>query len=159
MFRELMQHSGVTSVSAVGTYSLSFQSNQFETHVFANFRAGHVFYQVCLGSGPRGTLIPKKMMGVVSSFLSLFESHSSCVCLVDCPDRLTTCFNTSLPGNLRPTSVNSFGTNELERCLALPTSRILERQDYRTILDFNLMKLRTALGRDWLQSLLTLHKV
>ena len=158
MFRELMQHS-VTSVSAVGTYSLSFQSNQFETQVFANFWAGHVFYQVCLGSGPRGTLIPKKMMGVVSSFLSLFENHPSCVCLVDCPDRLTTCFKTSLPGSLRPTSVNGFGTNELERCLSLPTSRILERHDYRTILDFLLMKLRTALDRDWLQSLPTLHKV
>ena len=124
-----------------------FPSNQFETQVFANFWAGHVFYQVCLGSGPRGTLIPKKMMGVVSSFLSLFENHPSCVCLVDCPDRLTTCFKTFLPGSLRPTSVNGFGTNELERCLSLPTSRILERHDYRTILDFLLMKLRTALER------------
>ena len=158
MFRELLQHC-VTSNSGNETYSLSFQNNQFETHIFLNFWTGNVFYQVCLGTGPRGTLVPKKMMGVVASFLSLFDVHPSCICLIDCPESLNSCFKASLPGCLRPTSVNGFGPSESERCLSLPTSRILERHDYRTILDFLLMKLRTALDRDWLQSLPTLHKV
>ena len=125
-----------------GTYSLSFQSNQFETHIFLRFWAGNVFYQICLETGPRGTLIPKKMIGLIASFLSLFESHPSCFCLVDCQDGLlNSCFQTSLPGRLRPTSVNGFCPNELKRCLFLPTPWILEKHDYRTKLDFLLMKL------------------
>ena len=158
MFRELLQHC-VTSISGNETCSLSFQSDQLETHIFLNFWAGTVFYQVCLGTGPRGTLVPKKMMGLTASFMSLFDKHPSCICLTDCPDRLNSCLKSSPPGRLRPSSVNGFGPNELERCLSLPTSRILERHDYRTILDFILMKLQTALDRDWLQSLPTLHKV
>ena len=158
MYRELLSY-GVTSITTSGSYSLSFQSNQFTTHVFVNFWPGNVFYQICFGTGPRGTFIPKRIINFIASFLSLFESSISCVSLVNCPDRLNSSLKTSLPGKYRVTSVNGFGQNELERCLALPTSRILERHDYRTILDFLLMKLRTALDRDWLQSLPTLHKV
>ena len=158
MFRELLQHC-VTSISGNETFSLSFQSDQFETHIFLTIWAGNVFYQVCLGTGPRGTLVPKKMMGFIASFLSLFDKHPTCICLIDCPDRLNSCLESSLPGRLRSTSVNGFSPNMLERCLFLPTSRILERHDYRTILDFLLRKLRPALDRDWLQSLPTLHKV
>ena len=117
------------------------------------------FYQICLGTGPRGTLIPKKIINFIASFLSIFESSISCVSLVNCPDRLNSSLKTSLLGRYRVTSVNGFGQNELERCLALPTSKILERHNHRTILDFLLMKLRTALDRVWLQSLPTLHKV
>ena len=49
--------------------------------------------------------------------------------------------------------------NDFERCLATPTAQIIERHDFRTILDFLLMKLRTALNKDWLQSVPILHKV
>ena len=118
-----------------------------------------MFYQICLGAGPRGTLIPKRMMGTFAAFLGFFDSPPSCVCLVDCPEKLCTCLKTSLPGKLKSASVNGFNQAELERCLSIPKSRILDRHDYRTILDFLLMKLRTALDRDWLQSLPTLHKV
>ena len=55
--------------------------------------------------------------------------------------------------------VTGFGPTELEKCLAMPTSRILERHDFRTIFDFLLMKLRTALDQEWLQSVPGLHKV
>ena len=47
---------------------------------------------------------------------------------------------------------------EFEKSLALPAAQIFECHVYRTILDFFLLKLRTALDRDWLQSLPILHK-
>ena len=158
MYRELMSYS-TSSITASETYSLSFQCSQFKTHIFLNFWSGNVFYQICLGAGPRGILIPKRLMGTISAFLGLFDSPPSCVCLVDCPEKLCTCLKTSLPGKLNSASVNGFNQAELERCLSIPTSRVLERHDYRTILECLLMKLRTALDRDWLQSLPTLHKV
>ena len=158
MYRELLSYCA-SSITVSETDSLSFQCSQFKTHIFLNFWSGNVFYQICLGAGPRGTLIPKRMMGTIAAFLGLFDSPPSCVCLVDCPEKLCTCLKTSLPGKLNSASVNVFNQAELARCLSFPTSRILEGHDYRTILDFLLMKLRTALERDLLQSLPTLHKV
>ena len=154
MYREMLSYSA-SSITASETYSLLFQCSQFKTLIFLNFWSGNVFYQICLGTGPRGTLIPKRMMGTVAAFLGLFDSPPFCVCLVDCPEKLCTCLKTSLPRKLKSASVDEFNQAELEQCLSIPTSRILERHDYRTIL----MKLRTALDRDWLQSLPTLHKV
>ena len=46
-----------------------------------------------------------------------------------------------------------------ETSLSLPTAQKIKRHDCCTILSFLRMKLRTALDRDWLQSLPTLHKV
>ena len=105
-----------------------------------------------MGTGPRGLYLPKKIFMLISSFLSLLENPPSCVCIYDT-------LATSLPGGRRPTVAHAFGPLELEKSLALPTSRILERHDFRTILDFLLMKLRTAMDREWLQSLPELYKV
>ena len=62
-------------------------------------------------------------------------------------ERLGASLVTSLPGK-KPVVVNGFGHMELEKCLAMTTSRIRERHDFRTILDFLLMKLRTALDQE-----------
>ena len=149
----------VTSISVSGSYSLSVQHTSTHNYVYVNFWSGSVYYQICLGSGTRGLLIPKKILIVISSFVTLFESVPSCITLIDCSARLEACLLSSLPGQKLPSAPCSFGTTVFERCLALPTSNILERHDFRTILDFLLMKLRTALDRDWVHSLPVLHKV
>ena len=74
-------------------------------------------------------------------------------------EKLNSCLSSELPGRQRPCIVNNFGPEKFERCLALPTAKIIERHDFRTIVDFLLMKLRTALDKNWLQSLPLLHKV
>ena len=64
-----------------------------------------------------------------------------------------------LLGKQQPVNVNTFNPAEFEQSLLIPTSQIIERHDYRTILDFLLIKLRTALDRDWLKKLPLLHNV
>ena len=61
----------------------------------------------------------------------------------------------------RPAAVQSFGPLQLEKSLAVPKSRTLERHNFLalTILNFLLMNLRTAMDREWLQSLPALYKV
>ena len=140
-------------------FSLSFQCSHTSTEAYINFWSGNVSHQVCFGSGPRGLLVPKRILTVTSSFLSLFEKAPSCICVIDCPGRLDNSLTSALPGNLRPYTINSFEPKELQRCLFLPTSRILERHAFRSILDYLLMKLRTALDREWLLALAILHKV
>ena len=158
MFRELLNYS-VTAISTSDSYSLLLLNSPTSIELFVNFWSGSVYHQVCLGSGPRGLLIPKRILSVITAFVSLFEKPPSYVGLIGSPDRLETCLVNSLPGKLRPTAVSGFRPNDLEKSLSLPTSKILERHDFRSILDYLLMKLRTALDREWLQSLPILHKV
>ena len=158
MFRELIDYS-VTACASSGIYSLSLEKIPTNDLVIVSFWSGNVLHRICLGTGPRGLLIPKKILGLVASFITLFESPPNCVCLVGMGDKLNKCLTSTLPGTKRPNLAHSFGPNDFEKCLAGPTVKIIERHDFRSILDFLLMKLRTALDRDWLQSLPLLHKV
>ena len=156
MFRELIDYC-VTACASSGIYSLSLEKTPNDL-VIVSFWSGNVLHRISLGTGPRGLLIPKKIFGLVASFITLFESPPSCVCLVGMGDKLNQCLTSTLPGTKRSNLVHSFGPNDFEKCLPGPTVNIIERHDFRSILDFLLMKLRTTLDRDWLQSL-PLHKV
>ena len=72
--------------------------------MYINVWSGSMFYQICLGSGPRGLLIPTKILAVISSFFFLFESAPSCIILIDCSARLETCILSSLPGQRSPSA-------------------------------------------------------
>ena len=158
MFRELMDYC-VRSISSSGHYSLAVQHTPIATYNILCFWSENVLHRVCNGGARRGLLLPRKILSLVSSFLSLFETAPNCVSLIGFGNKLNDCLSSCLPGLKPPSIVNSFGPNEFERTLAVPTARIIERHDCRSILDFLLMKLRTALDKDWLQKLPLLHKV
>ena len=149
----------MTVCASSGIYWLSLERTPTNDLVIISLWSGNVLHRVCLGTGNRGLLIPKKVLGLVSSFTTLFESPPNCVCLVRMCDKLNQCFTSALPGTKRPNLAHSFGPSEFEKSLIAPIVNIIERHDFRSILDFLLMKLRTALDRDWLQSLPLLHKV
>ena len=69
------------------------------------------------------------------------------------------CLSYCLSGKQQPANAGTFNPEEFEQCLSIPTAQIIELYDYRTILGFLLMKLRTELDRDWLKKLPLLHKV
>ena len=123
------------------------------TYVNIGFWSGNVLHHVCLGSAPRGMLLPRKILVLISSFISLFETPPACVSLINFDEKMSHCLSNCLPGDHQPSVVRTYGPEEFEKSLGLPTSQIIERHDYRTILDFLLMKLRTALDKDWLQKL------
>ena len=158
MFRELVNYC-VTHIGSSQNYSLSLYRTPTKTLLFISFWSGNVYQRVCIGAGPRGVLVPRKLLDLLSSFITLFEAPPTWVTLIDMCERLNVSLTATLPGSFRPSTVNSFGPNEFEKYLSLPTARIIERHDFRTIIDFLLTKLRTALDRDWLQSLPLLHKV
>ena len=96
---------------------------------------------------------------LLASFLSLFDVAPPCIAFIGVEEKLSDCLQNSLPGTKKPFSVKTYEPVEFESSLASPTAQIIERHDFRTILDFLLMKMRTALDRDWVQNLPTLHKV
>ena len=158
MFRELMGYC-VAAISSSEHYSLALQHTTTATFVILNFWSGNVLHRVCLGSAPRGMLLPRKILSLVSSFLSLFDTVPTCISLIDIGEKLSECSAPSLPGKQQPTVICTFGIEEFEKSLAMPTAQIIERHDFRTIIDFLLMKLRTALDREWLRKIPLLHKV
>ena len=145
----------VRSISSSGHYSLAVQHTPVATYIILCFWSENVLHRVCIG----GMLLPRKILPLVSSFLSLFETALSCVSLVGFGDKLNDCLFSCSPGPKSPSIVSSFGPSEFERTLAVPTAQIIERHDFRTILSFLLMKIRTALDKDWLQKLPLLHRV
>ena len=99
------------------------------------------------------------MLELVSCFYSLFETVPSCVAVKDFSEKLSSSLPCVMPALKKPSKVNTFGPTELESCLSLPSSQILDRYDFRSILDYLLLKLRSGLDNDWLQNLPVLHKV
>ena len=158
LFRELMAYC-VTMVNSSGFYSLALQHTPTASFIILNFWSGNVFHRVCLGSTPRGMLLPHRILNFISSFLCLFETFPTCVAVINVGDKLGDCLSTCLPGKQQPANIRTFNPEEFERSLSVPTAQIIERHDFRTILDFLLMKLRTALDMDWLKKLPLLHKV
>ena len=55
--------------------------------------------------------------------------------------------------------VPNFSYEELYKTLAGPTIKILDRNDFRSVIKFLLMKLHSALDSDWLSNLPELRKV
>ena len=149
----------MTSISFSGVYSLILQHDPTHVHLFVCFWTGNVLYRVCIGTGPRGVLIPRRILDLISSLLSLLEQPPSCISVPGGGDKLGNSLASTLPGTRRPKIVKTYGPGDFEKSLEKPTAQIIERHDFRSILDYLLMKLRTALDRDWLHSLPTLHKV
>ena len=112
MFRELVSHC-VSMITTSGHYSLAMQHTSTVSFVMLCFWAGNVYHRVCLGGAPRGLLLPRKVITLVSSFLSLFETYPTCVALIDFDDKLSDCLTASLPGSHHPTIVHTFGPRSL----------------------------------------------
>ena len=104
-------------------------------------------------------LLPRKILSLIPSFLRFFDTPPSCINPIGVGAKLDDCFISSLTGTKRPSNVNPLGPNVFENSLALPTAQLTERRDFRTILDFLLMTLKTALDKDWIQNLPILQKV
>ena len=149
----------VKAISSSGHYFLAVQHSNTATFVILCFWSENVIHRICIGGAPRGMLLLRKILSLVASFLSLFETAPTCVSLIGFGNKLKDCLTSSLPGVKALSIVISFGPAEFERSVATPTVQIIQHHDFRTILDFLLMKLRTALDREWLQNLTQLHKV
>ena len=88
MFRELISYC-ITHITSSGNYSLVLQRSPTHSFLFLSFWSGNIFQQVCIGTGPRGVLVPKKILILISSLLSLFESPPNCISLVDMEEKLS----------------------------------------------------------------------
>ena len=135
----------VKTISSTGYYSLAVQDTTTATYIILCFRSENVLHRVCISGARRVILLPRKIFSLIASFLGIVATMPTCVTLVGFDDKLKECLTSSLPGVRPPSVVNSYGPTEFERSLITPTVQIIKRHGFRTLLDFLLKKLRTAL--------------
>ena len=158
MFHVLVRYS-VCSIETADFFSFEIKGFPVETHLFLNFWNENAFHSVCIGVFPRSISIPKSLLKCIAAFLSLFLDQPSCLALIGFGDRI---FQSVKNHFNKPHLVNhcpTFSQEDLDKCLSIPSAKILDRYDYRSILDFLLLKLRLAQDHDWLLNLPDLHKV
>ena len=158
MFHVLIRYS-VCSIEGSDFFSFEVKDLSTETQLFLSFWSENAYHNICIGTFPRSLSIPKSLLRCVAAFLSLFLDQPSCLALIGFGDRLFQ----SVRGQFKnPQLVNrcpTFLPRDLDKCLSMPSSKILDRYDYRSILDFLLLKLRLARDHDWLLNLPELHQV
>ena len=157
MFHVLIRYS-VCSFESSEFFSFQVKDLPTETQLFLSFWSENAYHCICIGTFPKSLSIPKSLLRSVAAFLALFLNQPSCLALIGFGDRLFQ----SVRGHFEnPQLLNrcpTFLPKDLDKCLSMPSSKILDGYDYRSILDFLLLWLGLARDHDWLLNLPELHQ-
>ena len=158
MFRTLLSYS-TTSIGQSGQFSLKVNSTFDDMQVFLIFWSRNVLNQLLLAEVPNVLFTPKWILQVVCSFLAVFPAIPPLHSLSGFHGRTSKSLVTELVQTPAVCIVPTFSFEDLDKALAGLTVKILDRYDYHSVLQFLLMKLRTASGSEWLNDLPELRKV
>ena len=158
MFRTLLSYS-TTSIGQSGQFSLKVNSSFDNVQVFLIFWSGNVLNQLLLTEVPNVLFTPKWILQNVCSFLAVFPAIPPLLSLSGFDSRTSKSLVTELFQAPAVCIVPTFSFEDLDKALAGPTVKILDRYGYHSVLQFLLMKLRTASGSVWLIDLPELRKV
>ena len=158
MFRGLLFYS-IVSISQSEQCSLQLQTLDGCFRVVITFWTGKVFNYFCLAEFPDAQLSAEKALQVVSAYLSVPSKPPPVYSLLGFDARSSKTLTVELNQIPSICVVPTFGHCDLYKVLAGPTVKILDRFDYHRILQFLLMKLKTALEAVWLNNNPELRKV
>ena len=158
MFRELLSYC-INSIESSGSYSLRLAFTAQETRLFVNFWSGNSLHSMCLAVLPGRLTNQSALIPIISSFFALLDKEVHLLFLSGFSRRLAWTISRVLPQHKRICSTPKFSPEDLEDLLLVPTVQILDRLDFRSVLDFLLLRLRSACGSSWLSSLPNFEKV
>ena len=158
MFPELLRYSA-TSIGQRGLCSLQFSSSTKVAQVNLAFWSGNVYNSLCLSEFPNSLQTAPKVLDAFSSFLAVTSNPPTVFSLLGFDGRVSKTLTTELDQSTPICIVATFGYEDLYKMLTGPCIKILDRYDIHSVLQFLLMKLRTALGSAWLNNLQDLREV
>ena len=158
MFRELLSYC-VNSIETSKSYSLRITSCSNETKLSVNFWVGNSLHSMCIAVYPSRTNSPAVFIPPISGFLALLHEDVQLQFVTGFTQRFTCSLSRILPQHQRICSVPKFDAEDLESALLVPSVQILDRFDFRSVLDFLIMRLRSAIGSTWLTALPDFQKV
>ena len=113
----------------------------------------------CLSEFPNSLQTAPKVLDAISSFLVVTSNPPTVFSLFGFDGRVSKTLTTELNQSTPICIVATFGYEDFYKMLAGPCIKILDRYDIHSVLQFLLMKLRTALGSAWLNNLQDLREV
>ena len=152
MFRELLSYC-VTSIEASGSFSLRLAVLSNETILFINFWAGNSLHSLCFAVFPGRMTNSTALINPVSSLLALLDKDVQILFMSGFTRRFVWSISRVLPQRRRILATPRFDADDLESVLLVPSVQLLDRFDFRSVLDFLLMRLRSACGSSWLSVL------
>ena len=158
MFRELLSHY-ITSVEASNSNSLRFTSLPTETTLIINFWSVNSLHSMCLAVFPGRMCTPSDLFPPISNLLALLDKDAQLLFVSGFTQRFIWVVSRVLPQHKRVCQVHKFDEEDLEQVLLMPTVQILDRFDFRSVLDFLMVRLRSACGSLWLTALPEFQKV
>ena len=100
----------------------------------------------------RAIMPPGYLLSLLSGFFALVEKDVHLLFLTGFDPRITWTVSRALPQRRRICSTPKFDAEDLERTMLDPSVQILDRFDFRSLLDFLLMQLRSACDSSWMSS-------
>ena len=158
MFRELLHYS-TQSISQSGYCSLQLHSAPRSAQLVLVFWSENVYNCLYLAEFSSSLLEAKKALEVLNCFLAIPSKPPIIHSLIGFDGRTVKSLVTELSQIPPACVVPTFSHEDLYKILAGPTVRILDRYDLHSVLQFLLMKLRTALDLAWVNNLPELRKV
>ena len=152
MFRELLSFY-LTSVEASGSFSLRLAVLSNETRLFINFWAGNSLHSLCIAVFPGRMTNSTALINPVRSFLALLDRDVQILFMSGFTRRFVWAISRVLPQRRRICATPRFDADDLESALLVPSVQLLDQFDVLSVLDFLLMRLRSACGSSWLSAL------
>ena len=137
-----------------------------------NFELNNTIHSLSWSSGPEtssigfcwlnlqtASLRPKEILQTISSFLAIFQTVPPLYSVMGFDGRSTKTISAELVQAPNVCVIPTFSFEDLDKVLAGPAIKIFDRYDHHSVLQFLLMKLRSATGSVWLNDLPELRKV
>ena len=144
MFHERLRYSA-TSLGQRGLCSLQFSSSTKVAQVNLAFWSGNVHNSLCLSEFPNNLQTAPNVLDFISSFLAVTSNPPTVFSMLGFDGRVSKTLTTELDQSIPICIVATFGYEDLYKMLAGPCVKILDSYDIHSVLQFRLMKLRTAL--------------
>ena len=114
---------------------------------------------MCLATFPGRQCTPFELIPPISSFLALLDRDTHLLFASGFTQRFIWAASRVIPQHKRVCHVLKLDEEDLEQMLLVPTVQILDRFDFRSALDFLMVRLRSACNSSWLMSLPDSQKV
>ena len=145
MFRELLSFC-VDSIEANGSYSLLMLTQYAnETRLFVHFWARNSLYGLCIGVFP-GVYTPGTLLLLLSKFFALIVEYAHLLFMAGFAPRIVWTVSRVLSQHRIICRIPSFDAEDLEQTMLVPSVRILDQFDFRSVLDFVILRLRSVLS-------------
>ena len=148
MFHGLMQEV-IDGVTEFGSFSIQAVQGNTRTFVVLKSWKGNNPFNICLGTFDRFTQFPFGEMTSLSGFFSCFPSPVHSTAIINLPSHLGKAIDHASGSKTSTICVPVFSFKDLQDVLRAPTSSVFGKADLFGLLDYLVIRMKTAATESW----------